>query len=112
MGFYLLRLWSTENQVRLHSEDLVHQVERRDWSAVEEFVAADYHDSWGDDRARLLNRLRLVRRFFFDLTITASDVHTRTSGSTGTWQARVQLTGGGEAAGENHRGSEQPNDAV
>lgn len=100
LGVYLLRLWSPENQVRLHSEHLVHQVERRDWSAVEKFVASEYHDTWGDDRARLLNRLRLVGRFFFDLTITVSDVHTRTSASTGSWQARVQLTGRGEAAGE------------
>ena len=72
LGVYLLRLWSPENQVRLHSEHLVLQVERRNWSAVENFVAADYHDAWEDDRARLLNRLQLVGRFFFDLTITVS----------------------------------------
>ena len=43
--------------------------------------------------------------------ITVSDVHTRTSGSTGTWQARVRLTGRG-SRGRDHRGSKQPNDAV
>lgn len=99
LGIYLTRLWGAENQLRLHSEHLVHQVERRNWSAVEKFVAADYRDDWGDDRARLLTRLRLVGRFFFDLTIATSNVQTRTSGTTGTWQARVQLTGRGEAAG-------------
>lgn len=98
LGIYLMRLWGAENQVRLHSEHLVHQVEERNWSAVEKFVAADYRDVWGDDRARLLTRLRLVGRFFFDLAITASNVQTRTSGTTGTWQARIQLTGRGEAA--------------
>jgi hypothetical protein len=100
LGVYLLRLWSAENQVRLHSEHLVHQVERRSWSAVENFVAADYHDQWNDDRPRLLSRLRLVGRFFFDLTITASDAHTEKHSDSGTWQARVQMTGRGEAASE------------
>ena len=100
LGIYLMRLWGAEHQVRLHSEHFVHQVERRNWSAVEKFIAADYHDAWGDDRARLLTRLRLVGRFFFTLTITASNVQTSTNGTTGTWQARVQLTGRGEAAGE------------
>lgn len=99
LWIYLIRLWGAQNQVRLHSEHLVHQIERRNWSAVERFVAADYRDAWGDDRARLLTRLRLVGRFFFDLTIRASDVQTRTIGTTGTWQARIQLTGRGEAAG-------------
>lgn len=67
---------------------------------MENFIAADYHDDWGDDRTRLLNRLRLVGRFFFDLTITVSQADAVADSSTGTWQARLQLTGRGEAAGE------------
>ncbi len=97
---WLMRLWSAENQVRRHSEHLVRQVERRNWSAVEELVAREYHDDWGDDRAHLMARLRLVGRFFFDLTITTSDGRATASPPTGSWQARVQLTGRGEAAGE------------
>lgn len=100
LGICLVCLWGAENQVRLHSEHLLRQVERRNWGAVEKFVAADYRDEWGDDRARLLERLRLIGRFFFDLTITVSQADTAADASSGTWQAHIQLTGRGEAAGE------------
>jgi hypothetical protein len=86
--------------VRLHSEHLVQRVEGRSWQAVENFVAPDYHDDWGDDRARLLTRLRLVGRFFFDLTIAPSQERTQVNPPDGTWSARIQLDGRGEAAAE------------
>ncbi len=100
IGICLVRLWGAEKQVRLHSEHLVHQVERRNWSAVENFVAPDYGDDWGDDRARLLTRLRLAGRFFFDLTITASEAQTQVNPPQGSWRARIRLSGRGEAAAE------------
>ena len=97
---WLVQLWSAENQVRLHSEHLVRQVERRNWSAVEDFVAADYRDDWGHDRAQLLTRLRLVGRFFFDLTITTSEARAQANVPNGIWKARVHMEGRGEAAAE------------
>ncbi len=100
IGIWLVQLWGAENQVRLHSEHLVHQVERRNWSAVGNFIAADYHDDWGDDRARLLTRLRLVGRFFFDLTITISEARAQVNVPNGIWKARIQMAGRGEAAAE------------
>lgn len=103
VGIWLSQLWGAENQVRLHSEHLVQKVEQRSWSAVGDFVAADYHDDWGDDRARLLTRLRLVGRFFFDLTITVSDERTQMKPLDGTWSAHIHLDGRGEAAAEINR---------
>ena len=100
ISIWLVRLWGAEKQVRLHSEHLVHQVERRSWSAVENSVARDYRDEWGDDRARLLARLRLAGRFCFDLTITASETQTQVNPPLGTWRARIRLDGRGEGAGE------------
>lgn len=100
IGIWLAQLWGAENQVRMHSEHLVHQVERRNWSAVGNFIAADYHDDWGDDRARLLTRLRLVGRFFFGLTITTSEARAQVNVPNGIWKARIQMEGRGEAAAE------------
>lgn len=100
LGLWLVRLWAAENQVRLHSEHLVHQVERRNWNAVGEFIAPEYRDDWGHDRAQLLNRLRFVGRFFFDLTITTSAERIQVRVPEGAWQAQIHLEGRGEAAGE------------
>jgi hypothetical protein len=99
-GIWLSQLWGAENQVRLHSEHLLQKVERRSWSAVDGFLAPNYHDDWGDDRAALLTRLRLVGRLFFDLTITISEERTEVSGADGRWSARLHLDGRGEAAAE------------
>ena len=66
-----MQLWSATNQVRLHSEHLLRQIENRKWAAAAEFVAADYRDDWGDDRALLLQRLRLALQRFSSLTINA-----------------------------------------
>lgn len=100
LGIWLARLWGSENQVRLHSEHFLQQMERRNWTAVDGFLAPDYHDEWGDDRARLLTRLRLVGRFFFSLTIRANDARTEVTGAQATWQARLRAEGRGEAAAE------------
>ncbi len=100
VGIWLTGLWGAENQVRLHSEHLLRQVEKRNAPAAGDFIAADYHDAWGDDRARLVLRLRIVLRFLSGLTITASKAQTQIDLPQGTWQARVQLEGRGEAAAD------------
>ena len=58
IGLYLLRLWRPEHQVRLHTENFFHAIEHRNWEAVADFIGNDYHDQWGDDRARVLERMR------------------------------------------------------
>ena len=77
IGLWLARLWQPENQVRLHSEHFIRQIEKRNWSATGNFVALDYRDDWGNDRSLLLTRLRMALRFFTSLTLSASDVQTR-----------------------------------
>ncbi len=49
-GIYLVWLWQPDRQVRLHTAHLIRQLEKRNWSAAQYFIAADYHDDWGDDR--------------------------------------------------------------
>jgi hypothetical protein len=57
-ALYLIWLWRPEHQVRLHTENFFRAIDHRNWDAVADFVAADYQDEWGDDRTRLLERMR------------------------------------------------------
>ncbi len=99
LGLWLTQLWRAENQVRLHSEHFLQRLEKRNSAAAGDFIAMGYHDSWGHDRALLLNRLRLVLRSFSSLAITATAPQVTLQPSGGTWSASIQLAGrGGEFA--------------
>lgn len=100
LGIWLTRLWSAENQVRLHTEHLLRQLEKRNWSGAGDFVAASYRDDWGDDRLRLLTRLNSVLDYVFSLTITASDAQIQVQQETATWRGRIHFEGRGEFADE------------
>lgn len=101
LGLWLAQLWRAENQVRLHSEHFLRQIERRDAAAAGDFLALNYHDDWGHDRALLLSRLRLVLQLFSSLTITVTAPQVALHSSGATWSAPIQLKGaGGEFAPE------------
>jgi hypothetical protein len=95
IGLWLAQLWQGEKQVSLHSEHLVRQIEKRNWSAAGDFVAVDYHDDWGQDQRALLNRLQIVLRCFSSLTINAPNPQVSVNSSAGWWSAKVQLQGSG-----------------
>ncbi len=58
IGLYLIWLWGAAHQARLHTENFFHAIEHRDWETVADFIGNDYQDQWGDDRARVLERMR------------------------------------------------------
>ena len=95
IGLWLAQLWQGEKQVSLHSEHFIRQIEKRNWSAAGDFIAADYHDDWGHDRDAILNRLRLVLPFFSSLTINAANPQVGVNSPAGWWSAKVQLEGSG-----------------
>jgi hypothetical protein len=95
LGIWLARLWTAENQVRLHSEHFLDQLEQRRSASAVDFVANDYRDDWGDDRPLLLTRLRLVLRLFASLTITQGAAQVRIDPPFATWTAQVRLAGTG-----------------
>ena len=95
VGLWLAQLWQAENQVRLHSENFIRQIEKRNWSAAGDFLATDYHDDWGHDRKAILNRLHLVLRFFSSLTINAANPQVSADSPAGWWSAKVQIAGRG-----------------
>jgi hypothetical protein len=53
LGIYLVWLWRPDHQVELHVDHFVRALEERDWTAVQDAIATDYRDDWGDDRERL-----------------------------------------------------------
>ncbi len=58
IGLYLIWLWRPERQIRLHTKNFFHAIEHHDWMAAADFLGNDYQDQWGDDKTRLLERMR------------------------------------------------------
>ena len=94
-GLWLAHLWGSENQVRLHTEHFLRQIEKRNAAAAVDFIALDYHDDWGHDRSLLLDRLRLVLRLFSSLTITEAEHQIELTASDATWTGSIRLAGAG-----------------
>jgi hypothetical protein len=98
VGIYLIRLWQPERQVELHSAHLLAHLEAKKWKRAGEFIANDYQDQWGHDRAVVLERLREVLRALPNAKIEATGRIVRAEGGRGEWIAKVTLTGTGEYA--------------
>ena len=58
IGLYLIWLWQPERQILLHTENFFHAIEHHDWKAAADLLGNDYQDQWGDDKTRLLERMR------------------------------------------------------
>jgi len=89
IGLYLLLLWRPDHQVRLHTEHLFHAIDDRDWEAVGNFIGDDYHDQWGDDRARLLERMREGFRWVRGSSIMAPSALVQVETSRAVWIGRI-----------------------
>ena len=97
-GLYLARLWQGERQIELHTRHLIEQIEKKNWKQVGEFIAPDYHDQWGHDRAVLLERLREVFRVLPSPRIEETQQTVRLEENRGYWTAKIALTATGEFA--------------
>jgi hypothetical protein len=93
LGIFLVWLWQPDHQVRLHSAHLLQKIEQHDWALIENAIALEYGDDWGDDRERLLMRLREVLRFTRNMKIKAIAPDILSTGRDGKWTARIQLEG-------------------
>jgi len=93
LGIFLAWLWQAEHQIELHTAHLLGKIEAHDFAGIEKTIAADYSDDWGDDRERLLSRLREVLRFARNMKITAIVPTVSAEGRDGKWSARVQVDG-------------------
>ena len=93
-GIFFYQLWQPERQVLLHSAHFLTQIEKRNWAATATFVASDYADRWGHDRAQFLQRLREVSRFYGSATIDAKNPQVRAENRDGYWLAKITIKGG------------------
>jgi hypothetical protein len=91
IGLYLIWLWRPEHQARLHTENFFHAIDHRNWDAVAEFVGNDYQDQWGDDRTRLLERMREGFRWVRGSRITASNATVQVQARHATWAGKIAV---------------------
>jgi hypothetical protein len=94
IGLYCLWLWNAERQVARHTENLFHKIEQKKWSAVADFVADDYVDQWKQDRALILERMRLVLGYAHHFQINVTDVDCKIDNNgLGVWRGKITIDG-------------------
>ncbi len=90
-GFYLIWLWQPERQVKRHTDNFFHTIEGKKWDAAADFLAADYQDQWGNDRARVLERLREGFRYVRGPRIIASNPGVQVRSLRAVWSGKITL---------------------
>jgi hypothetical protein len=91
VGLYLVWLWRPEHQVRLHTENFFHAIDHRNWETAADFIGNDYQDQWGDDRARVLERMREGFRWVRGSRIIASNVSVKAETRRAVWIGKITL---------------------
>jgi hypothetical protein len=90
-GLYFVWLWRPARQVELHTGNFFHAIERKNWAAAADFIGSDYQDQWGDDRARVLERMREGFRYVRGARIIASDPRVLLEERRATWSSRITV---------------------
>jgi hypothetical protein len=93
IGLFLIWLWQPERQVTRHTENLLRTIEKRNWAGVADFIGNDYQDQWGDDRARVLERMREVLRYLRRIRIDATNAAVQVDNRRGYWNAKITIDG-------------------
>jgi hypothetical protein len=93
LGLFLTWLWRPEHQVRHHTEHLLRAIEHQNWTAAADFIGSDYHDQWGDDRARVLERMREGFRYVRGAQINAVNPTVRIEKRRGIWTGKITIVG-------------------
>lgn len=95
LALYTLWLWQPERQVRLHTAHFLKKVERRNWDAMGEFMAADYRDRWEHDKESAVADAREVFRQFLFVTIENRTDSCELAGDSGTTRTVIKISGSG-----------------
>ena len=91
LGLWLIWLWQPERQVKRHTENFFHAIEHKNWEAASDFIATDYQDQWGDDRVRVLERLREGFRYVRGPRIIASNPSVQVETQRAVWSDKITL---------------------
>jgi len=92
-----LWLWQPQRQVILHQDHLLDAAQERNWKRFDSFIAPNYSDRWGHDKAFLVRESSEVLRQFFGLTIQRQRIECRLNGNTAIVLDRLKLDGKGTA---------------
>jgi hypothetical protein len=94
----LYLLWQPTRQAELHTLNLLRRISDRDWVAVEKMLAPDFCDSWGHDRAAVVDKAREAGSHFFALHVMAEDApKVAVRGDEATVKLKVGVYGSGTA---------------
>jgi len=93
IGLYLIWLWQPERQVQRHTENFFGAIERKNWAATADFIGSDYQDQWGDDRARVLERMREGFRYVRAVRIGAVYTSVRVERRSAQWTGKIIIDG-------------------
>jgi hypothetical protein len=91
LAVYLIWLWGAEHQVRLHTSHLLEAMEDKSWARFASFMADDYHDQWGEDRALVLERSRAVFTYLRGVHIQVVYPSVQAENGVGKWQGNIKL---------------------
>jgi hypothetical protein len=91
VGVYLIWLWRPERQVQRHTENFFHAIEHKNWDAAADFIGNDYQDQWGDDRVRVLERMREGFRWVRGARIIASNPSVQIETRRAVWVGKIVL---------------------
>jgi hypothetical protein len=91
IGLYLIWLWQPARQVSRHTENFFRTIERKDWTAAANFIGSDYRDQWGDDRARVLERMREGFRYVRGPRIIAPNPSVRLETRRAVWSSKIKV---------------------
>ena len=58
---------------------------------MSDLIAPDYSDQWNNDRALLLERMRLMLGYGRHLHLNASDVNCKIDNGVGSWRGRIEI---------------------
>ena len=95
IGLYFVWLWQPPRQSDRHAKNLLHDIEQRNWSRVADLIGTDYADQWGNDRALVLERMRLVAGYGHHLRLNVIDANCKIDkgGRVGLWRSRIVIEG-------------------
>lgn len=93
IGLYCFWLWQPRRQIDRHTENLFHKIEQRNWTRVADLIAVDYNDQWNEDRALILERLRLVAGGARHLRFNVLDHISQIDNNIGLWRGRIAVDG-------------------
>ncbi|PYJ26871.1 MAG: hypothetical protein DMF24_11605 [Verrucomicrobia bacterium] len=91
IGLYLMWLWRPEHQVRLHTKNFFRAIDHRNWEAVADFVGNDFEDQWGDDKTRLIERMREGFRWVRGSRILAGNPTVQVETQRAIWSGKITV---------------------